>query len=179
MGSKPASAPSNGSKNGRMCTPVNTPDSGPDKSRCKPAIPPVPSRSAYVISWTPLRMGTPRAWPVVIVAGCRRFAESRVEKQSTSSRQGSRRLRAPWLLEDEDVPFGAEILEDLRPHRDAHLAEVRLLQQRHVRPGLADAAPDRERDLVVHDRLVIRQGQEVHLAGDLELLDQRLLGDTN
>src|SRR3990172_12590220 len=44
-------------------------------------------------------------------------------------------------LEDVDVPLRAHLLQDLRPHGHAHLAEVRLPQQQHLRPRLPDSAP--------------------------------------
>ena len=77
------------------------------------------------------------------------------------------------LLQNEDVAFRAQVLEDLRPHGHGDLPEVRLAEQIHVRPGLADAAADGQRDLVVQDRLVVRQVDKIELPRHLELLEQR------
>jgi hypothetical protein len=72
--------------------------------------------------------------------------------------------KAGLLFEDADVPLGAYVLELFRPHCDAALAEVGCPQEVHVSPRLADAAADAQRYLVVENRLVIRQLEEVFLA---------------
>ena len=58
---------------------------------------------------------------------------------------------------DVDVLLRADLLQRLRPDGSAHLAEVRLLQDRHHRARLPDAASDGERDFVGKDRLVITE----------------------
>jgi hypothetical protein len=68
------------------------------------------------------------------------------------------------------VPLGTDPLELTGPHCDSDLTQMCGEEEVHVRPHLTDASPDRERDLVVKDCLVVREIQEVQLTGDLELL---------
>ena len=69
-----------------------------------------------------------------------------------------------------DLALGAHLLEHVRPHRHAALAQVGGTQQVHVGSGLADAAADGERQRTVDDPLVIGILEEVHLVRLLELL---------
>src|SRR5512140_1076644 len=78
------------------------------------------------------------------------------------------------LLDDVDVLLRAHLLQDLRPHGHADLAEVRLAQEEHQDARLADAAADRERQRPVHDALVVRELQEVLLVRERELFLKRL-----
>src|SRR5208337_10220 len=77
------------------------------------------------------------------------------------------------LIQYMDILLLAHLLQHLWPHRDADFAEVRFAQQQHQRSRLPDAAADAERNLVVDDRLVIRELQKVQLSGQLQLLLER------
>jgi hypothetical protein len=57
----------------------------------------------------------------------------------------------------------AHLLQHLRPHRDADFSEMRFAEQQHQRARLPDSSADRQRNLVVQDRLVIGQLHEVQL----------------
>lgn len=70
----------------------------------------------------------------------------------------------PLLFQDMDVPFRAHIFEDLWPHRNTDLPEMGRAQQIHVGPGLPDASPDGQWNLIVEDGLVVGKIQEVFLA---------------
>ena len=61
------------------------------------------------------------------------------------------------LLQNMNVFLGADILEDLWPHGYTHFSQMGSAQQVHVGPGLSDAAPDAQWDLIVDKGLVIRQ----------------------
>src|SRR5215469_15570328 len=78
------------------------------------------------------------------------------------------------LVQHMNVLLLAHVLQHLRPHGDADLAEVGLAQEQHQRPRLPDAAADAQRDLVIDDRLVVREVEEVELVRQLKLLLQRL-----
>lgn len=54
----------------------------------------------------------------------------------------------PVLLQYEDILLRAHLLEDFGPHRDRHLAEVGLAQQR---ARLSDAAANAQRQVTVDD----------------------------
>lgn len=77
------------------------------------------------------------------------------------------------LFYDVDVFLSAHILEYLRPNGGTDLADVGLLEQQHKSAGLANASADAERDFVIDDCLVVRELQEIKLAGNLELLFER------
>ena len=66
-----------------------------------------------------------------------------------------------------DVLLRADVLEDLWPHRYANLPQMGRAQQVHIGPGLPDAAPDAQWNLIVEDRLMVRQTEEIFLAGYL------------
>src|SRR5271166_1938127 len=78
------------------------------------------------------------------------------------------------LLQHENILARAHLLEDLRPHRDADFSKMSFAEQQHQRPRLPNSPTDRKRNLVVQNRLVIRQFHEVELLGHGELLFQGL-----
>ena len=81
------------------------------------------------------------------------------------------------LLQDMNVFLRADVLEDLWPHRYTHLAQMGCAQQVHVRPGLPDAAPDTQWNLIVEKGLMVGQAEKILLARHLELDLERFLGD--
>ena len=78
-----------------------------------------------------------------------------------------------------DVLFGTDVLEDFGPYSDTHLSDMGRAQQVHVGPGLSDAAPDAQRDLIVEDGLMIGEIEKIFLAGNLELDFKGLFGDAD
>ena len=83
------------------------------------------------------------------------------------------------LLEHLDAFHVAHLFEHLRPYRNADLAKVRFLEQKHIRSRLSDPATDAERELVADDPLVIRQLEKIELAGDFQLSPQRFSINSN
>jgi len=73
-----------------------------------------------------------------------------------------------------DVLLPAHVLEYLRPYGDAALSQVRLVEQAHVGAGLPNATTNAQGDLVVYDCLVVWQLEEILLAGNLQLLLERV-----
>ena len=71
-----------------------------------------------------------------------------------------------------DVLFLADILESLRPDGDGNLAEMRFVEQQHLGAGLADASTDAQWDIIVDDRLVVGELEEIELVGELQLFLQ-------
>jgi hypothetical protein len=66
-----------------------------------------------------------------------------------------------------NVLFGTDVLEDFWPYGYTHLSDMGRAQQVHVGPGLSDAAPDAQWDLIVEDGLMIGETEEIFLAGNL------------
>ena len=64
-----------------------------------------------------------------------------------------------------DVLLRADVLEDFWPHRYTNLSEMGRAQQIHVGPGLSNAAPDAQWNLIVEEGLMVRQAEEIFLAG--------------
>lgn len=61
------------------------------------------------------------------------------------------------LFKNVNVFRPANVFKLLRPDRDAYFTKMGRAQQVHVSPRLADASADGQRDLIVENRLVIRQ----------------------
>ena len=83
------------------------------------------------------------------------------------------------LLQHKNILPRAHLLQHLRPHRDADFPKMSFAEQQHQRPRLPDSSADRERNLVVQDRLMIGQLHEVQLFGHRKLLFQRLGRNSN
>jgi hypothetical protein len=74
-------------------------------------------------------------------------------------------FRNPNLLQHENILARAHLLQDPRPHCDADFSEMSFGEQQHLGARLPDSAAGRERILVIQNRLVIREFQEVELPG--------------
>jgi hypothetical protein len=72
-----------------------------------------------------------------------------------------------------DVLLPAHVLEDLRPHRDADLAEVSLLEDGHVMVGLPDAV-DEDGEVLLADRGLAQLTWQVGVHVSSQLGDQLL-----
>ena len=81
------------------------------------------------------------------------------------------------LMQDVDVFTRADIFEDLWPHRYAHLTQVGLAQQVHIGPGLSDATPDAQWNLIVENGLMVREAEKIFLAGQFKLNRKCFPGD--
>ena len=68
----------------------------------------------------------------------------------------------------------AHVLEYLWPYGCTDLPNVRLFQEKHEGAGLANASTDAEWNLAVYDGLVVWELEEIELAGNLQLLPERL-----
>src|ERR1041384_7020064 len=83
------------------------------------------------------------------------------------------------LLKHVNVLGRSHFFEHLWPNRNAHLAHMDLLDQGHVTSRLTDASTDAQRKMLVSDPAMIRQPEEVELAGERQLLLQRLRVDAH
>ena len=78
--------------------------------------------------------------------------------------------RSRFSLQKRDILLLAHVLEDGGPHAHTDLAQVRLLEQQHLRAGLPNAPTNAERQLVVEHSLMIGQVESVELVGHSKLL---------
>ena len=83
------------------------------------------------------------------------------------------------LLYYENTFLLTHVREHCGPDGGTDFADMCLLEQQHERPGLTDAAAYAQRNVVVDDRLMIRQFQEIEMAREFQLPPERLGGDAD
>ncbi len=90
------------------------------------------------------------------------------------------RIERQWAsLYYENAFSLTHILQHCGPDGGTDFADMGLLEQQHERPGLANAAAYAQRNVVVDDRFMIRQFQEIELAREFQLPPERLGGDAD
>src|SRR5208283_5175429 len=72
-----------------------------------------------------------------------------------------------------DIFLRANLLQNFGPDADGDFAEMRLTQNQHEGARLPNASTDAERNIILHDGLVVGKLQEVKLGREFKLLAKR------